>query len=634
MSELLDQYRQKYPVYMEIDDATLADGIYRRHYADKMGRDEFDAQLGLEPPAPPIQEKSMLDRIGRGADDVVRSLADGMTFGFADEIAAGADTMFNDKSYDENYRAQASRTDEIDPMIAIPSQIAGGIMTGGGAARAGMEAMKSAPLAARVLGYAGIGAAEGAVAGAGYSDPGSRGEGAAMGGALGGILGVGAPAVMGGVRKASQAVSNLRGKPVNVAQRKMVEALQRDGYTPDEAIARVQKMGDSGAMVDVGKNSGALGEVVATKPGAALTTADEMLNKRAGGQADRILKAFETVIPKQTSVVPSDMSQRFMQSLKTRVPLTPELRTFASRPSIQTAWKNAQKIAREQGQDLPPLSEITTRSDIKEVETTVLHWVKKGLDDALEPKRDAITGALSSPYGKNLLADMQKTRAQFRDIVKDLNPEYGKMLGELSGPLKLDEAVQAGSRFFQYRNPRDLKQVFDRMNPDQKGAFQRSVLQAIEDKISPRASMGEDASRQIIMQEDKLRVIFGEKADEILSTLRQEREFANTGRNVLGNSRTAFRQEAMADLAQDPVGVGIDAVTRPKDTIINAIATALRRPRDEVSDELAKMLFETNKDKMSRIAADLSSESSRAGTITNRNTSLAAALMGGSANTK
>lgn len=634
---------------MQIDDATLADGIYRRHYADKMDRAEFDAQLGLEPPAPPLQGPSAptqeqiyqspsqeIGRVGRNLDDAVRSVANGMTFGFADEIAAGGNTLLNGKPYAENYQAEASRTDQIDPMIAIPGQVAGGVMTGGPIVKGAMTAMKGVPLAnqfpnaARYVGYGAVGTGEGAVAGAGYAEPGSRAQGAV----LGGLMGAGVGAATGGLQHFFQTVSAIKGKPVDVAQRKILEALHRDGYTPEQAMARLDQMGEAGALVDVGKNTGALGEVVAAKPGAALTTADEMLNKRAGGQADRILKAFESVIPKQTSVVPSDMSQRFMQSLQTRVPLTPELKSFASRPSIQTAWKNAQKIAREQGQDLPPLAEIINRQDIKEVETTVLHWVKKGLDDALEPKRDAITGALSSPYGKNLLADMQKTRAQFRDIVKGLNPEYGKMLGELSGPLKLDEAVQAGSRFFQYRNPRDVKQVFDRMNPDQKGAFQRSVLQAIEDKIGPRAAMGEDASRQIIMQEDKLRVIFGEKADDILSTLRQEREFSNTGRNVLGNSRTAFRQEAMADLAQDPVGAGIDAVTRPKDTIINAIATALRRPRNEVSDELATMLFETNKDRMSRIAAELSKESSRTGQVANRNTSLAAALMGGSANTK
>jgi hypothetical protein len=46
MSELLSQFRAKYPQYEGVDDAKLADGIYNKHYAGKMDRVDFDLKVG------------------------------------------------------------------------------------------------------------------------------------------------------------------------------------------------------------------------------------------------------------------------------------------------------------------------------------------------------------------------------------------------------------------------------------------------------------------------------------------------------------------------------------------------------------------------------------------------------------
>ncbi len=52
MSDILTQFRAKHPQYNEVDDAKLADGIYNKYYADKIGRDEFNAKIGARPPQP------------------------------------------------------------------------------------------------------------------------------------------------------------------------------------------------------------------------------------------------------------------------------------------------------------------------------------------------------------------------------------------------------------------------------------------------------------------------------------------------------------------------------------------------------------------------------------------------------
>jgi len=48
VSEVLARYREQFPAYQNVDDATLATGMFTKFYADKMSREEFDAKIGLK----------------------------------------------------------------------------------------------------------------------------------------------------------------------------------------------------------------------------------------------------------------------------------------------------------------------------------------------------------------------------------------------------------------------------------------------------------------------------------------------------------------------------------------------------------------------------------------------------------
>lgn len=50
----LAEFRAQYPQYNSIDDATLADALYKKHYASRMPREEFDAKLGIKGPKVPM----------------------------------------------------------------------------------------------------------------------------------------------------------------------------------------------------------------------------------------------------------------------------------------------------------------------------------------------------------------------------------------------------------------------------------------------------------------------------------------------------------------------------------------------------------------------------------------------------
>lgn len=147
-----------------------------------------------------------------GVGDVARALGQGLLSGFGDEIAAGVQSMFGDKTYEEavaEEREKLERFREKSPKTAIAAEIAGQVpymfIPALAGTRAAQAIGKLAPQAARAavtpiaaqaaarpVATAGLlGAGQGALYGAGVagSEEGETLEGAVGGGLLGGVLG-------------------------------------------------------------------------------------------------------------------------------------------------------------------------------------------------------------------------------------------------------------------------------------------------------------------------------------------------------------------------------------------------------------------------------------------------------------
>jgi hypothetical protein len=74
--------------------------------------------------AVPAQSKGVLGYI----DDAVRSIASGVTFGYADEIAAKADELTGrGKDYETNLAAERARDKQIPLAIKLPGEIGGAV---------------------------------------------------------------------------------------------------------------------------------------------------------------------------------------------------------------------------------------------------------------------------------------------------------------------------------------------------------------------------------------------------------------------------------------------------------------------------------------------------------------------------
>jgi hypothetical protein len=173
-------------------------------------------------------------------DDAVRSVANGLTFGYMDELAAKADEITGRAGpYKENLDRERARDKQIPAAISIPGEIAGAVgstvlaapAVGAGAAMAGLSKIPT------VAKFAGLGAAEGALAGSGNAVEGDRLSGAATGAAIGGAVGTAAPYVVQGVAKGANAIRNAASPEANVSA-DLARAIARDGDDAASLMAR------------------------------------------------------------------------------------------------------------------------------------------------------------------------------------------------------------------------------------------------------------------------------------------------------------------------------------------------------------------------------------------------------------
>lgn len=190
-------------------------------------------------------------------DDFLRSMAQGATFGFADEIAGlAAGVVPGGQTMAEATAASRQRIEDLretSPTATLLGEIAGvaplALVGAGPAAsfvRAGPTGLARA---GRAIGVGtGAGAAEGALQGAGEAEGGlvERARGAAKGGIFGGLFGGllgGAGAALAGVpRRLAQFGAELLPQPGGLARRATREIVGRTGLNVNALRGRFQRL--------------------------------------------------------------------------------------------------------------------------------------------------------------------------------------------------------------------------------------------------------------------------------------------------------------------------------------------------------------------------------------------------------
>jgi hypothetical protein len=568
----------------------------------------------------PVKSKGVLNYI----DDAVRSIANGVTFGFADEIAAKGNELLGRGTYDENVKQERARDEQIPAAIAIPGQIAGAMAVPLGAAAGG------ATMGAKMLRGAGVGGLFGAASGAGQGeDFTDRAAKAAVGGVAGAAIGSVAPPLVEGAIQGARAVAQpfingVRGalNPADEAARRVATALQRDvkidpaaknSLTPTEFVVNAGS-GEPAAVMDMGgETTRALARSAANTSPEGRQLFNNTINDRYEGQAGRITDWFRSTfnypdayslqqaITKSAKDVNKATYARAMNDPAAGSLWDDTLKTIIQAPVVQDAVKGAAKTGANRAtiEGFAPVKnpfvvgedgQLAMKSGVT---PNLAFWdsVKRNLDDTI--------GKLQRAGEKSAAADAVELKSQLVQHLDIAVPSYGKARAGAAAFFKAENAVEAGENYVTQNFGRgETVAALAKMQPHERKLFQDGFVSRyleVLEKTGDRRNILNQISSSPAARE-KIQIALGpQKATELEAKLRVEGIMDLARSAVQGNSTTA-RQLAELGFAGGAGTLGVHGTYNmdPKEMTASAVAGALlagKRGIDtRVAQQVAKLL--------------------------------------------
>jgi hypothetical protein len=498
----------------------------------------------------------------------------GLSMGFSDEAIARLRSLGGNQNYEDLVKAEREglrKYAEENPRTAMASELGGALIpavaTGGASAipqtakvlgpKLANMLFGSAPSIPRMMGY---GAGSGAVTAVGTSEkePAEWGSEALKGGAAGAVT-TGAAGLL-GKYVAMPAFNKVKtalgfGDANKAADIAIVRALEKDGMTPDQALAKMQAMtrGEI-TLADLGENTAALLRRATAAPSPARALGKSELATREIERIPRVSEDLRTLMSGSKDFY-TDVLDLIKKRADDADPLynaawssgtafspttAPDIARLRNLPSFQEAMKGGAKRMADLGIDI---------SDPKNT-LRGLHETKLALDDMIEKAMTSDRGANQARtligMKERLLADMEKA-----------SPEYRIARQAFAGDSELLTAMKEGQRIYALPEM-DMRKLIDRFkdSPSEYDAFRAGISQAMLEKLRT-AGPTADPMKSILSRdaEQKLRRAFRDDAafDEFKSRLLQERIMLQT-------EKSGFRRTPVdTDLDQGAGGVGAAA---------------------------------------------------------------------------
>lgn len=537
--------------------------------------------------------------------------ASAMTFGLTNDVSGavralgpmarfvgnkmGFDVPYKEGEIGDAYRGgrdaaikgQAAYRD-ANPVTAFGADVVGSLANP--AARLALPA-PGASMAQKALQGAKIGATTGAAYGFGTApgDLWDRAEGAAAGGLVGGAVGAAAPPLIEGASSslrylADQTIGRMGAtNQQSVGARKVAEALIRDGYTPDQAAAKLAQMGPDAIMADLGQNTRNLAGAISRVPGegagnltARVTARQEGVrdanNVLTGGQQGRISSVLDDVTPERLRGTTDAIAQRraadaapkYAEAFAQPIDQSPRLKQFLDDPIAKRGLAKGLEIQRlealAEGRSFNPTELAVV--DFNAAGDPILGGVpnmrtydavKRGLDAIIQDETN-----LAGKVSERGRAVLQVKNSMLKELDK-ANPAYAEARAAFSGPSQLIDAAKLGNSFMSkatFANADDLAAKLKNMSPDELHSVRIGAVQALRDKMEGLVSRA-DATKALMDMpgmENKIRLVFGDDAvfKRYIGMLKNERQMFDTYVELTKGSQTAARQQANADLARDP----------------------------------------------------------------------------------
>lgn len=516
------------------------------------------------PDAKPAE--STLSKIVRVADDVVRQVADGATFGLADKIAAGMDALTGrGGSYDENLPKERARTKEFadeNPVTAFGAQLAGGIATGGGIAKSGLTLLprvKDAGLAAKVTAGAIEGAGYGAASGAGHTDgalsdylTGAR-EGATAGAIVGGALPVAGTAI----RKGYEIAEPLVRGPVRELPRGAGGILSTAATADRAGLDAVKALGPDAMLADAGPSFLGLAQGVATRPGEGRSALVNAVAERNQGRTGRLAQdTAENLGPARSPIAATEeiLARRQAET----GPLFREAFDAAPPVDVTTVVASVgQGLNKARGPEESALRKVVSMlrapgpdgQPAWATDAETLHNVKVAIDSMVkygDPTLGIAPGALSKAEGA-----LRNVRGQLNHQLRNQVPGYAEAneasaaLAKQAGAIERGTDVLAGGKTAVW--PTDLAETMAKMTPEEQAALKLGARADVENRVGTQANdlaaLKKAVGGEGDWNRDKMGQVFGaEPTDKLIKAVDREQTFANTYADVARGSQTGARK--------------------------------------------------------------------------------------------
>lgn len=586
----LEEVRQQYPQYQDLSDEDLAGKLHQKYYPD-LSAEDFRQRIGFTAPYAPVPEAQGVPtkRPPSFPESVGRSLAQGATFGGADEFAAymssltGLGQQVEGGDYETQLAAERARQEQIPPSVDIPGQIAGGVLSTAAGGRALAPVARSIPGAVRTaaaipgwLKASGLGALYGGVYGfgAGEGDVEQRlesaGESALAGGALGAA---GYPIVKGLGWVGSELWDALRKRyaaPMSSAMSKVWQNIARDEMSVQRLGHRLAAMGRGApgqpTIADVGgKNIQGLARHTASVPGQAQNRATMLLNQRAEGEASRVSRAITKGLDPEDYYA---VQEAFLTNTRTiAAPLYEK--AYTQYPAVSSGplnkiltSKTGQKALKEavditQNERAAGIAGPNIAEAVKSGNIPLQVWddIKRGFDALMQKPayRNELSGRLNA---RGFSVDAMR-----RTLLKELDKATGGSQGAYAsarrvyaGEAEALEALRDGRKFLNM-DPEAITKQLGKLSDASKESFRSGAARAMKDVVNKTQDKA-SVSRRLFGNAQKraqIRAVFPDSKSyrELQQSLIAEQRFSNLRNLALGGSQTAPR-----------IAESVDALTR------------------------------------------------------------------------
>lgn len=567
------------------------------------------------------------------------ALGQGLGMGWGDEAEAWLRSKLGQGNYDDlvgQIRSEQAMYSKENPFISGASEFAGGVLPGvammmvpGGQAAGASQLGKSGLWALAKL--SGLGAATGAVSGAGSADERDRLSGAVSGATLGGIIGAGAPIAL---RSAGAAGRWLRERIApseklieRRAAEKMTKAMQQEQMTPQQierALAADAGMSVPSVVANVNPALVDLAETVAQRTGAGARKVERTLQEQKLGSRERTHQQV------QKGLKPGNFyedEQRLVSELRKKAKTVyddayavgevndPKLMGILDLPELKSAYDTARKIANADASAAKARGEDPSKYLLKEVYsmsvdpvTKVISAELKTLPDVrtLDYMKKALDAQIQAGYRSDNAATlanasaMKDIRNELRDRLKDIVPEYKKALSEYRGDMEVIDAMRAGMKDFGKMDHEQVIKLVGGMSQAEKDAFRTGVSRDLYSKIMDPSGNFNSAQRIIGSPETqaKLQPLFDSPGqfDLFKTALQREAQLFGQANQILGGSQTGKRMQMRQEF-ESGSGVG-DAIAGAVTGgfwggLTGLVSRSIRSANmtDEVAGKLSTMLM-------------------------------------------